>query len=203
MNRRNISKGQMAMALTKIFPEPEKGGRGKKVLLGKEFSAARLSQARTVLAHAPMLVDQVLIGGMPLNEAYEEAKTRKAQEELFAGQVAKLREQAPDLADLVEHGQMSLTKAQTKLDERIQKERRFKYGLAAALHELANRLCVLDEGRLETTAQFMMHEAKVYEAYLPAKLPAGLLGDRELGDRTEARAARLGGALGVDCDRYK
>ncbi len=93
VNRRNISKGQMAMALAKIFPEADEvGGRGKKCFPEKQFSRVILSKARTVLAHAPKLVDQVLSGGLPLNEAYEEAKIRKTQEELFAGQVAKLRE---------------------------------------------------------------------------------------------------------------
>ncbi len=39
----------------------------------------------------------------------------------------------------VEHGQMSLTAAQTKLHERIQEEKRLKYARAATLHELAAR----------------------------------------------------------------
>jgi hypothetical protein len=49
-----MSKGQQAMALAMIYPEPEKAHRGKsseqaKLLLSKSFSGARLSQARTVL----------------------------------------------------------------------------------------------------------------------------------------------------------
>ncbi len=36
------------MALALIYPEPEKGGRGRKSLETKGFSAARLSQARAV-----------------------------------------------------------------------------------------------------------------------------------------------------------
>jgi hypothetical protein len=35
----HLNKGQQAMAVAKIYPEPEKGGRGKKnPLLNEEFS---------------------------------------------------------------------------------------------------------------------------------------------------------------------
>ena len=49
--RRNISKGEQAMAVAWLYREPEKGGRGKKTNSSetKGFSAARLSQARQVL----------------------------------------------------------------------------------------------------------------------------------------------------------
>lgn len=47
LQRRNLTKGQQAMALAMIYPEPEKGGRGKNSSLSKGFSNARLSQART------------------------------------------------------------------------------------------------------------------------------------------------------------
>ena len=40
-----------------MYPEPEKGGRGKKALTIKEFAGGLLSQARTVLAHTPEIVD--------------------------------------------------------------------------------------------------------------------------------------------------
>jgi ParB-like chromosome segregation protein Spo0J len=46
LNRRNLTKGQQAMALAMIYPEPAKGGRGKKALGTDGFSQARLSQAR-------------------------------------------------------------------------------------------------------------------------------------------------------------
>ncbi len=46
---------QRAMAVAMINPEAEKGGRGKKNSLAppKEFSSARLSQARLVFKNAP------------------------------------------------------------------------------------------------------------------------------------------------------
>ena len=58
IHRRHMTKGQRAMAVAKIYREPEKGGRGKKskttnLLVSGGFSRQRLDQSRTVLHHAP------------------------------------------------------------------------------------------------------------------------------------------------------
>ena len=45
---RRLTKGQSAMAVAMIYPEAEKGGRGKKSLIIKEFNQGYLSQARSV-----------------------------------------------------------------------------------------------------------------------------------------------------------
>ncbi len=50
-----MTKGQRAMAVAKIYPDPEKGGRGKKRLGDLKVSAERISLARTVLTYAPDL----------------------------------------------------------------------------------------------------------------------------------------------------
>lgn len=49
---RNLTKGQQAMRLALLYPEPEKGGRGNKgkALETSGFSRQRLGQARSVLA---------------------------------------------------------------------------------------------------------------------------------------------------------
>ncbi len=57
-----MTKGQRAMAVAMIYPKPEKGGRGKKSFVAKEFSQGGLSKARTVLQYAPDLADNVLSG---------------------------------------------------------------------------------------------------------------------------------------------
>ena len=71
-----MTKGQRTMAVAKIYPEPEKGGRGKKASVSKEFSGARVSQARTVLKYTPELAGGVLIGAGSLDEAYRVASGR-------------------------------------------------------------------------------------------------------------------------------
>ncbi len=60
--RRNLTKGQQAMALAMVYPDPEKGGRGENSLLSKGFSLARLSQARTVLRYSRKLAEGKLDG---------------------------------------------------------------------------------------------------------------------------------------------
>jgi hypothetical protein len=48
----------------KAYPEPEKGGRGKKSLVTKEFSTGYLSQARLVLRVLPDDAALVLSGAL-------------------------------------------------------------------------------------------------------------------------------------------
>ena len=49
-----MTKGQLAMAVAKIYPKPEQGKR-KTSSVTKEVGTSRLSYARTVLRHAPDL----------------------------------------------------------------------------------------------------------------------------------------------------
>ena len=65
-----MTKGQRAMAVAKIYPEPEQGKR-KTSLDSKQvgISKTNLSFARTVLQYAPDLADNVLIGIRPQREA--------------------------------------------------------------------------------------------------------------------------------------
>ena len=59
-----MTKGQRAMAVAKIYPEPEKGKRTDllKNSTSLGFDKAYLSRARTVLQYAPDLADNVLAG---------------------------------------------------------------------------------------------------------------------------------------------
>jgi hypothetical protein len=71
-------KGQRAMAVAKIYPEPQKGGRGKRnSSVTKEFSGARISMARSVLEFAPDLADSIMSGARSLDDAYKTAQQRK------------------------------------------------------------------------------------------------------------------------------
>jgi hypothetical protein len=56
-SRRHLSKGQQAMAVAFAYPEPEKGGRGKKGKAAETsgFSQRRLGQARQILSHSRAL----------------------------------------------------------------------------------------------------------------------------------------------------
>jgi len=69
-----MTKGQRAMAVAKLYPEPAERGRGKKDLKIKDFNAGAVSQARTVLKWLPEIATAVLTGAKSLNEAYQAAQ---------------------------------------------------------------------------------------------------------------------------------
>ncbi|MDQ3959507.1 MAG: hypothetical protein M3255_04290 [Pseudomonadota bacterium] len=97
IHRRHMTKGQRAIVVARIYPEPEKGGRGKNSSVSKEFSGARLSLARFVLRYAPDLADSVLAGSPSIDNAYEEARIRKGQAETYESRFLSLKAMAPDL----------------------------------------------------------------------------------------------------------
>ena len=72
-----MTKGQRAMAVAKIYPEPEQGKR-KTSSVTKEVGTSRLSYARTALQYAPHLANNVLTGSSSLDDAYKTARERNA-----------------------------------------------------------------------------------------------------------------------------
>ena len=74
--RRNLTKGQQAMVLAMIYPEPERGrgkkDEGKKVQESCGFSRERVRQARSILRHSPGLAEDVMKGTISLDEALAE-----------------------------------------------------------------------------------------------------------------------------------
>jgi hypothetical protein len=86
LERRNLTKGQQAIALAMIYPDPGKGGRGKKgdaanSLVSGGFSRQRLDQARTVLRHSRAYAEDVLAARTSLDIVL-----RKVEEERLASQ---------------------------------------------------------------------------------------------------------------------
>ena len=69
--RRNLTKGQQAMALAMIYQEADKRGRGNKGKSAEtsDFSQKRLSQARAVLRHSRALAEDVLADRKKLDQA--------------------------------------------------------------------------------------------------------------------------------------
>lgn len=81
LKRRNLSKGQQAMVIAMLYPEPEKGGRGKRSKTNSKetlgFSPTLVSQARAILQHSRELAESVLNGTTPLDEALRERQAQK------------------------------------------------------------------------------------------------------------------------------
>lgn len=123
--RRNLSKGQQAVALAMIYPEPGKGGRGnkaKKSLETEGFSAARLSQARSVLRHSRGLAEDVLAKRTSLDKAIATVEEERRAGQSIDAKMAELRRLAPDIADLVDEERISLDAGMTELRTRQRRE---------------------------------------------------------------------------------
>jgi hypothetical protein len=70
------------MALAMMYPEPEKGGRGKKGEVRNreetsQFSIRRVQQARSVLRHSPDFAESVVKGSLSLDDALQEVAERR------------------------------------------------------------------------------------------------------------------------------
>lgn len=121
--RRHMTKGQRAMAVAMIYPEPEANtgrARSKNGLEIKPFPINRglLSQARTVLRVLPHLASRVLAGQPSLSDAYEEAKQAEKNYQSDDQRLLRLREKHPDLADQVTEERLSLNEAVAASDAR-------------------------------------------------------------------------------------
>ena len=118
VNRRNLTKGQLAMCVALIHPEPIKHKREIHSLIIKEFNHGFLSSARTILRWSPELVDGVRSGAQPLMNAYEIAVQRKNESKQPAQRLEALRKVDPDMADQVVEDRLSLAMAEAAAQQR-------------------------------------------------------------------------------------
>jgi ParB-like chromosome segregation protein Spo0J len=127
LQRRNLTKSQQAMALAMIVPEPKHGGDRRSSLVSKletDVHKTRLSQARFVLRMGPDdLAPGVIAGTKNFDEALIEARQRQNKATSDETQTAKLRDEAPDLADLVTEERMSLPEAIAAARQRAEDRR--------------------------------------------------------------------------------
>ncbi|MFE9930856.1 ParB N-terminal domain-containing protein [Streptomyces sp. NPDC005533] len=119
--RRNLSKGQRAMILAMACSVSEHSLRSQAKL--HAISLTRLSNATTVLNHAPDLAEQVRIGTVRLDAAYETVRRAKAEAAEVNARYEQLRQHAPDLAEQVSEGLLSLDEATGVLDQRLEDAR--------------------------------------------------------------------------------
>lgn len=130
--RRNLTKGQQAMAMAMIYPEPDGRGRGKKgqsakLALSANFSLTRITQARSVLHYSPELAQSVLGGTTPLNEALAKVQDEQNRARSTEQRLTQLAKTAPDLAEQVREERLTLSEAiaacgQRESDRRLARE---------------------------------------------------------------------------------
>ncbi|MFF4285660.1 ParB N-terminal domain-containing protein [Streptomyces sp. NPDC001633] len=142
LRRRSLTKGQAAMITVKARSLKEHGDCSSKEQtarsLGEQLGVALavMGRAGTVLQHAPDLVDPVISGAMGLNEAYTVAQENKAKANSAEVQLARLREEDPELADRVVEGHLTLTGAWAEHTERVEEDKRQRRVATRLLDEL-------------------------------------------------------------------
>lgn len=123
LNRRNMKKGQQAIALAMIYPEPEKGGRGKnadarKAAESAGFSGRLLTQARSILRHFHALAKEVLADITPFDAALKTVEAARQASSSVDAQMNRLRSGAPDIAAMVDDERLTLQAGMAELEQR-------------------------------------------------------------------------------------
>jgi hypothetical protein len=129
--RRNLTKGQKAIGHAMHFPDPEKGVKGKQSKIVSEFSdaiGASRGHAKNLLAQARRVVNapnkqlqiDVREGIKTLDEAFAKVVAEEKEQESDVSKFNRLREQAPDLATLVDEGKIALADAASAHQGRLQ-----------------------------------------------------------------------------------
>jgi len=129
INRRHMTAGQRAMATAVIYPTPTKLKRKRAGQAGSgrgpdQIDSSILAKARAVLAFAPDLASAVLAGSVTLNDAHAKVKQDRLTLESTEASMARLRAEAPDIADLVVEEKLKLAEGLSALDARITETRR-------------------------------------------------------------------------------
>jgi ParB/RepB/Spo0J family partition protein len=122
LERRDMKKGQKAMALAMLYPERRPGKKSETSSETEKVSSTRLSNARAVLAHSIALAQDVIADRVPLDKALEQVKAEHLRSMGNEARLERLRAEAPDLADLVDDDRMTLDEA-CAANEARQRER--------------------------------------------------------------------------------
>lgn len=146
--RRHLVKGQRAMLAARASDLLQ--SKRSEIAESAQVSNAYLDKARIVLRYALDLVDEVVAGSRPLNGAYAEACDRKKAAEGAEMQMARLRADAPDLADLVNEERMGLAEALAAHRARVAEQER---QATVATHLLCQHLVAVAQLHGGTTAE--------------------------------------------------
>jgi uncharacterized protein DUF4326/ParB-like nuclease family protein len=165
INRRQLTRGQRAMTVIKVFATKTSHGDNRKISGLVGVSEADLSKARVVLHHASDLANSVINGTLFLDNAYEEARIRKGRAETHESRFESLKAAAPDLAEMVVEGRLSLEEAEAAKREREARERHNKKLTAGALHDLARHAYLLNHAYRDSTRHFVLSEAELYKQH--------------------------------------
>ncbi|MBT2446253.1 ParB N-terminal domain-containing protein [Streptomyces sp. ISL-43] len=130
IRQRNLTTGQAAMIATKAHARHETNEHLPAEVATRFLSEKtgvttdRLDLAHIVMRHAPTLVDPVITRAVSLDDAYKVARDNKARAQASREYLARLRTEAPDLADQVSTGELTAIQAWQKHTARIKEQER-------------------------------------------------------------------------------
>ena len=155
--RRQMTKAQIAITLGRVRLLDSNNTQQEAV---SEFgiSRAAIAQAETVIHFAPGLADQVVDKGLSFDSAYEQARAIRAAAKDNQKKLERLREHAPDLADLTG---ISLDDAIAKLDRREVDARK----LNEIRKEAPDLVALVEEGRLTVSDAVATNEDRKAKRY--------------------------------------
>lgn len=140
VERRQLSKGQAAMAVAQarvLDSSTSQAGAAR----AANVNRGRLFQAEDVVRYTPELAREVMAGTLGLDAAYETAKrvkadamTREEAAKQRERELANLRREAPELADLVVEGTLTLEGAKAELAQRREEQRLARLTATKNLH---------------------------------------------------------------------
>jgi hypothetical protein len=120
--RRHLTKGQQAMIIASAGNSVSTGS-VRKLAQSISMSHTFVNRANAVIEFAPDLVDSVVSGTTPLNDAYKVAQQRKAAATSDEARMARLQAEDPDLASLVREERISLDTAIRQLEDNNRRHR--------------------------------------------------------------------------------
>jgi ParB-like chromosome segregation protein Spo0J len=155
--RRQMTKGQMAITLARLrLLEPNNSTQQEMATVHGVHRSA-LAQAETIVRYAGELADQVLTRTTTFEAAYVTAREMKAEAESNGEKIARLRAEAPDLADLSD---MTLDEAIDKLDQRKAEAARLK-----TIEDAPDLVRLVQEARLTVDEALAAYEKRNSERY--------------------------------------
>lgn len=146
IHRRHMTKGQRAMAVAMIYPDPAKLKRGSSLPSSEQaFSQQYLSQARAVLKHKPEVARDVLNGHPTLADAFKDVQDEMKESDGEQEKRKKLAKEAPDFYRRMMDNEISLDEALTLLDQRRAQERSIRSSVMTAMREALNGLAAISK----------------------------------------------------------
>lgn len=160
--RRNLTKGQQAMALAMIYPEPARGrGKtdlGKKGAESASFSYRRIAQARQILRSDHDLAQSVLAGVRKFDDALADIEKKQGTARNENMHLRELRKTRPDLADAIIEETLTLEEALQKAKQDDDEEKQLRWTITT---NLIDGIRALDRDPAEAEEVASMYDASV------------------------------------------